>query len=78
MPSKSGPKEISISINIEQLKHAIIMGLEPLLRTINVLQPHTEVADIQFNVQSLSNTTVVPVTLKIKRDKEVYLEEYNG
>jgi len=54
------------------------LGLEPLLRTMNVLKPHEEVANIKFNVQSLSNMTVVPVTLKIKKDKEVYLEEYNG
>ena len=75
MPSKSGRK-ITLDINVEQLKHATILGLEPLLRTMKVLSPYEEVSELTFEVSS--NMTVVPVTMKIKRDKEVYLEEYNG
>lgn len=78
MSSKRGLREIKISPSMEMVKDTIISSLEPIWRTTGLLKSGEEVVDIQFNVEGLTNITVIPITLKIRKGSEVYFEEVNA
>lgn len=74
----SSKLEKKISIPTGLVKDAIIAVMEPVWITAGLIKRNEQVVDLEFNWKGQTNPEFIPVTLKINKEQEVYLEVINA